>query len=82
MLEKEDRFAVFLNDVEIDARVDPLVRAGHALQSHPLRRRHLQNFKIGAPSLEAKLQNIPDLGLSRNLFRPAGSKPLPGRHGL
>jgi len=58
MFEKKDSFAVFLNDVEMDARIDPLVRDGYALPSHPLRRHHLQNFKIVAPCLEAKLQNI------------------------
>jgi len=40
MFEKKFRFAVFLNDVGIDMRIDPLVRACNALPSHPLRRRH------------------------------------------
>ena len=45
MFEKNNRFAVFLHNVEMDARVDRLVRAPKALPPHPLRRGYLQNFK-------------------------------------
>jgi len=66
MGEQKDRFAVFLQDVKIDARVDPLCRAGQTLPSHPPGRRRLQDLEIRPPGLQPGLRYIPYLVLSRD----------------